>query len=90
MTTFRRRETIQFIDPTTGEQRIGKYYGINKDGTLWIVDGRNGKYHDIAADYVTKCSPEAKRERQRIMALINRSARTDLSVMANPNMQIVK
>lgn len=86
---YRNGQWIEFTDPDTGAQRQGKYCGVNKDGSLWIVDGR-GKYHDIAADQVTKCSPEARRNRQRIMAAVNRSAYTDLSVMANPNLKIVK
>jgi hypothetical protein len=80
-TKFRQGQNVAYIDPNTGETRIGKYRGINSDGTLRIQGGRFSESYDLNATLVSKPDADSMRKRRNLHAQINRSAITDISAM---------
>jgi hypothetical protein len=84
---FRQGQWVTFIDPSTGETRQGKYRGSGKDGGM-LIQGGNGKYLTVPAEDVSPPDEDLKRKRRNLAARIERTARIDYSVMANPKLKI--
>lgn len=78
---------VEYDDPATGETRVSKYRGLNKDGSYSIQ--AKGKNISVDPKSVRRESDESRSQRINRDARYNRRGHIDTSVMANPNLKVV-